>query len=131
MKLDIDPAYLLTCMRLWRDSTDLKIPMQDDFKMHFMEQRGTILESFKSTSGAWLMALRRAVPDAGDQAEFEELLARIEEFEGWATTELQAIQGMAVAEEIQAGMEDLMRDPGTAKLLRGLAKKLRPPKDEG
>lgn len=131
MKLDIDPAYMLSCMSLWRDSTDLKIPMRDDFKMHFMQERESILKNFTSTASAWLMALRRAVPDAKDQVEFEGLIAKIEEFEAWATTELQAIQGMAVAEEIQAGLEDLMRDPASAELLRGLARKLRPGKGEG
>ncbi|MDO8771976.1 MAG: hypothetical protein Q7K57_25375 [Burkholderiaceae bacterium] len=33
MKLDFDPAWLRTSMSMWRDATDLKVPLHDDFKV--------------------------------------------------------------------------------------------------
>jgi hypothetical protein len=115
MKLDLDPSYLRSCMSLWMKSVDLKIPMKDEFKLHMMQQRETILTGFESTASAWLMALRRAVPDADSQAEFESLITEIESFEAWTKAQLKTISDMAMHEAVQNGIEDK------------LAKRLRPP----
>lgn len=124
MKLDIDPSYLLTCMRLWRESIDLKIPMKDEFKLHMMQQRETILTNFESTASAWLMVLRRAAPDPDSKADFNSLIHEIEAFEAWAKSELKAINDIAVSEAVQAGIEDLLKDPEAAAAMRELAKKI-------
>lgn len=82
-------------MTLWRDSVDLMIPMKDDFKLHFMRQRKSILSGFENTARAWLMALRPAVPDPGDTSEFDALLREIEAFETWAKSELAKLADLA------------------------------------
>jgi hypothetical protein len=129
MRLDIDPSYLRTCMRLWRDSVDLKIPMADEFKVHFMQERGTILSGFEKTASAWLMALRRAVPDGDSQSDFEALISEIEAFEVWAKAELQTISDMAMVEDVKSSIEDLLDDPKAAAALRDLAKRIQRPPD--
>lgn len=125
MKLDIDPAYILTCMRLWRDSVDLKIPMKDEFKLHMMQQRETILTGFESTASAWLMALRRAVPDADSKTDFDNLISETEAFEAWAKSELKTLNDIAVAELVHAGIEDILSDPIAVTALSKLARRLR------
>jgi hypothetical protein len=127
MKLDLDPSYLRSCMRLWRDSIDLKLPMADVFKLHMMQQRETILTNFESTASAWLMALRRAVPDADSKTDFDNLISEIEAFEACAKAGLKEISDMAMHEAVQGGIEDLLSDPIAAEAFRELAKRLRPP----
>lgn len=114
-------------MQLWRESIDLKIPMQDDVKLHFMQQRGPILSGFEQTASAWLMALRRAVPDRESKTDFDNLIAEIEAFESWAKAELDTISEIAHTEALQTGIEDLLSDPIAAAALRELSKRLRPP----
>lgn len=46
MKLDFDPERLRISMRLWRDETDMKVPGHDNFKIHFIERRPSLLEGF-------------------------------------------------------------------------------------
>ena len=127
MKIDLDPSYIRSCMSLWQKSVDLQLPMADDLKLHFMQQRETILTGFESTACAWLMALRRAVPDADSKADFDSLITEIEAFEAWAKAELKAISDMAIHEAVQGGIEDLLSDPIAAEAFRELAKRLRPP----
>lgn len=50
MRIDLDPERLRRCMRLWRESVDLQIPMKDEFKLHFMKQRPAILNDAPSSS---------------------------------------------------------------------------------
>ena len=33
-------------MDMWRDVVDMKIPVHDNFKIHFIEQRASLLENF-------------------------------------------------------------------------------------
>lgn len=127
MKLDIDPGYLRTCMHLWKESVDLKVPMKDEFKLHMMQQRESILTNFETTASAWLMAIRRAIPAPEDKADFDSLVSEVEAFEAWAKAELKSINDIAMSEAIQAGIEDLMKDPKTAAAMRDLAKKLKRP----
>lgn len=128
MRLDLDSDYILSCMRLWRETVDLQVPnMRDDIKMHMMVQRVRILSGFENVASAWLMALRRAVPDADSKTEFDSLIQEILAFETWAKAELATISGMANLEAAQSGIEDLLSDPKAAAALRELVKKMRPP----
>lgn len=49
-------------MKLWRDSIDMKIPVADEFKIHFMQNRQPILEGFVKTGTTWLTMLRDMTP---------------------------------------------------------------------
>lgn len=33
-------------MTMWRDAVDMKIPVHDNFKIHFIEKRAALLENF-------------------------------------------------------------------------------------
>ncbi len=126
MRLDIDPDHLRICMRLWRDSIDLQIPMRDDFKLHFIERRGELLGGFEKTAAAWLMALRRAAPDADGKADFETLISEIENFSAWATLELKKLTDMAAVEAVRSSIEDLLSDSSIPAALREIARKRKP-----
>ena len=41
-----DAGYQGTSMDMWRDVVDMKIPVHDNFKIHFIEQRASLLENF-------------------------------------------------------------------------------------
>ena len=51
--VSMDPSYILMCMKLWRDAVDMKIPVHDEFKVHFMTNRRSILEGYDKTATAW------------------------------------------------------------------------------
>lgn len=44
IRVTIDPENLRSCKALWKDSVDVKIPMKDDFKLHFIAKRREITE---------------------------------------------------------------------------------------
>lgn len=91
LRVAIDPGHLRSFMRMWKDSADLRIPMRDEFKVHFMGNRRGILENFEKTATAWLMAFRGADPDEEDRKAFGDLVAEIEAFRDWAKSETAAL----------------------------------------
>ena len=91
MNIQFDAAHIRDCMSLWRESVDMKIPMKDEFKVHFMARRGDILRNFAATGKSWLMMLHNAKAGEGDTADFDALVEEIKTFEAWATSELKAI----------------------------------------
>jgi hypothetical protein len=124
MKLDLDPAHLTTCMQLWRDSLDMKIPMRDELKVHFMQQRPTILKNHERTAAAWLMLLRPITPPVEDLPEYDALILAIEEFQNWAASELTTHQTMVIEEEVHQGIDQLLaKDPDLAARLREIEKR--------
>ncbi len=126
MKLDINLDHLSTCLRTWRQATDLKLPMKDEFKLHMMEQRPAILKNHERTAAAWLTALRSAVPAAEDTDVFQEFMAALEDFQNWTAAELQGLDTLTLQSEIEHGIEDIIaNEPELAARLSELAKKIR------
>jgi hypothetical protein len=124
MKLELDPAHLTTCMQLWRDSLDMKIPMKDEFKVHFMQQRPMILENHERTAAAWLMLLRPTIPE--DRTMFDDLILAIEEFQNWAAGELKALEKIEIEEAVHQGIDEILNgDPALAARMRELAKRIK------
>lgn len=77
-------------MKLWRDSIDMKIPVADEFKIHFMQNRQPILEGFVKPGTAW-MTMLRDMTSTGDAEALLEFWSEVEEFVTWAEGELKAI----------------------------------------
>lgn len=124
MKIDLDASFADTCIELWRNSVDLKMPMADEFKTHFMEQRGTILRNFEQTASAWLMLLGRAVPAAADKADFDAFVETIKAFRAWAKDEIAVLERMALQAGIEANIEEIMQDSQLGPAMRDLASKI-------
>jgi hypothetical protein len=121
MNIEFDPDYIAVCMRLWRDTTDMKVELHDEFKLHFMSNRGTILRNFENTASAWSMMLSHMTPVAGGDVEkFAELVAQVAEFKQWVKAEQQKLDRMAIEEEIQDGIAELLNDPATREAIRKL-----------
>jgi len=80
----------------------MQIPIHDDLKLHFIQNRGKILENFQTTANAWNMFLRSAVPDAGDEAEFQEITKAISEFHAWVEREMAVLEMMSMKEQVQS-----------------------------
>lgn len=121
IRLEFDGDHLRVMMRLWRDSLDLKIPVHDEFKIHFMQNRGTILKNYESTAGAWLLALRPCRAHIEDAAKLTQLISDVAAFKQWAHDELEAIERMAV----QTELENITGTPEEMDLLRRLAQGIR------
>lgn len=100
MHLDLDCAWLRTSMELWRDAVDMNIPMHDDFKVHFWENRAAFLDGFTKTATAWLMLLDSCKADGDALAELAVLKADVEQFKTWAQDGARDLHTLARQESI-------------------------------
>lgn len=92
--VELDPAILRVSMQMWRDATDLRMPVHDSFKVHFMENRRSLLFGFAKTGRAWQMMLR-AMSAPGNAAELDALRAEVAAFVQWAEAGLAELQRLA------------------------------------
>lgn len=88
MNIQFDPDTLRVSMQMWREAVDLTIPMRDDLKIHFMENRRPILASYAATSRSWATVLHSMTPAPEDKAEFDQLRLEVDDFGAWAQREL-------------------------------------------
>ena len=79
-------------MSLWRDATDLKMPIKDEFKIHFMARRREILSNMSNTANAWKMFLGACKTQ--DQLQLAAIQNDIDSFKKWADDGLAELQGM-------------------------------------
>ncbi|QYY33563.1 hypothetical protein K2O51_31530 (plasmid) [Cupriavidus pinatubonensis] len=93
MQIDIAPQAVEILIDNWRDGVDMKAPMLDEFKIHMMQNRRSILNNHARAAGAWNLLLSCATP-VGDGAEFEQLRAKIRAFQDWAKTELAKLDAL-------------------------------------
>lgn len=98
MKLDFDPEGLRVCMRLWRDTTDLKVPVHDNFKIHFIESRASLLEGFVKIGNAFTTILRACKAEGQDLVELDAIKADVDEFKKWAKDGLEELSSLASEE---------------------------------
>lgn len=114
MKVELDPGNLLMSMSMWRDVTDMKIPIADDLRVHLMSNKGQNLNNFIATATAWRTVLRGCSPLEPDAKEFDDLVREIESFIEWAKGGLAELQQLALQEALTDGMGQLFGDIGTA-----------------
>jgi hypothetical protein len=111
MKVDLDPEYLRMSMTMWRDTVDMKLPMLDEFKVHFMRQRRTILTNFSSTAGAWLTVLRRCEAEGADQETLRVLIADVTAFKEWAESSMEQLDQLGVQEALTDQIQRFLSGP--------------------
>jgi len=117
MKIEFNPDHIRSSIDLRRSATDMKIPVHDEFKLHFIKNRGAILGNFERTAKSWLSLLRAMTPVPESKAEFDQLKAAVEEFGAWATTELEKLQAIALQESMASVIDEGLRDPDMRKIL--------------
>lgn len=124
MNVSFDPAYIRSCMQLWRDTTSNQVPMATEFQLHFITERPSILRNFECTATAWLMILEKARVGDSDQADLDTLVAEIKEFEAWVKSEIRKLDDLALKTSIEAGVDEIVRtDPALAARLGEYFKK--------
>jgi hypothetical protein len=115
-----DPSFIRVAMEMWRQTTDLKVPVHDDFKVHFMENRGQILTNFANTATAWSMLLRALTPTGGEDTKMlDALRGEIEEFQAWAKSEIAKLEHLAVEESLSACLDEALLNPDMRSLFKG------------
>lgn len=89
--VQFDPAGARASMDLWRDATDMKIPVADEFKIHFMQNRRPLLTGFERTGKAWRMILADMSAGGADGEELAQLRFDVDRFIAWAQDGLREI----------------------------------------
>lgn len=95
MKLELDPEWLQTSMALWRKTVDMEMPIHDNFKIHVMEQRATILGNFVKTAQSWLTVLRSCSAQGEYLVALDSLRAEVEAFKKWAQDGIDQLRKLA------------------------------------
>lgn len=91
MHLNLDIERIKTMIELWKDGVDLRVPMADEFKLHFISQRMVILNNFELTSSAWLMMIgAMSSPDHPETV--IAIRDLVKDFNVWATNEIATLK---------------------------------------
>ena len=98
-------------MNMWRDTVDLKLPMLDEFKVHFMRQRRTILSNYSSAARAWLTVLTSCKGEGSDQDALRELILEVTEFKDWAEASVQQLNHLGAQEALVDHIQELLKGP--------------------
>jgi hypothetical protein len=125
--IDIDPEHLRGLMAAWRAATDIRIPMHERLKVHFMARRGEMLSNFSITASAWTMLLHGCTARGSDQDGLESLKKSVVEFKAWADEGLQALQQMSLQESIADDERHMPDDPQITAALRKMLGIPKPP----
>ena len=101
MKIDLDPENLQVSMGLWRQATDMEIPLAPHLRSHFLTQRGALLEGFVKIAKNWTMLLDGCKASDDDLIALDALRGEIIEFKSWAERGIEELSKLAT--EIGAG----------------------------
>lgn len=112
IQVAFDPSFLRESLWLWRQATDMQIPMRDDFKVHFMQNRQKILANHANTARSWSMMLRAMTPvTPAEQADLDAVLAQVEEFGTWAKEQIAEMEHLAVQDALSVSMDEALLSP--------------------
>lgn len=109
MKVNLDPDWLRTSMGMWRDAVDMKIPIHDNFKVHFIERRSELLSGFVKTAEAWSMVLRACSAEGEDLMALQSLKADVDAFKRWAEDGLEELRKLGVQEAHADMLQELLK----------------------
>lgn len=85
-------------MDLWRKTIDFEIPIHHNFKIHFMEQKSTILRNFVKTAESWATVLRSCSAQSPDLVALVALKSDVETFKKWAEGGQEKLRSLASSE---------------------------------
>ncbi|AUT76440.1 hypothetical protein C2L64_50395 [Paraburkholderia hospita] len=91
--VEFDPDFILVSMEMWRKSLDMQIPISDEFKIHFMENRRRLLEGFVITGKAWKIIVRD-LKAVDEPAVLEDVRLAVQSFLSWAEDGLKALDDL-------------------------------------
>lgn len=124
IQIAFDPAFIRTSMELWRETTDMKIPVHDSFKVHFMQNRGAILRNFAKTAGAWTMMFHGLEATSPEDAEaLAAVRAEVEAFGEWAKLEIAKLERVAEEEALRTGLDEAFLSPEFQSLFKHFGQK--------
>ncbi|KVN83453.1 hypothetical protein [Burkholderia ubonensis] len=93
MTIKIEVEALRMVMQLNRDAVDMKVPMLDEFKLHFMRNRRRILENYRLQGTGMLMAMD-ALRSDDDDKDLAELKAEVVRYQDWVIDEIGKIDAL-------------------------------------
>ena len=118
MQITFDPEYIRGLMAVRRAATEMKLPMNERTKLHFMTRRQDLLCNFSLSAGAWLMMLQACDAPCADKLALGALKADILAFKEWADEALQELQRMGLTETIADNADAMPDDPQLASAMR-------------
>jgi len=130
IQITFDPSFVRTSIALWRETTDMKIPVHDSFKVHFIQNRGPILRNFAKTARAWAMMFHGMEATSAQDAEaLATVRNEIDAFGEWAKSELAKLQELADEEALRSGLDEAFLSPEFKSLFKHFGQK--PPGEGG
>lgn len=128
IQIAFDPSFVRTSMELWRETTDMKLPVHDSFKVHFIQNRGPILRNFVKTAGAWAMMFHGLEATSPEDAEaLAAVRAEVDAFGEWAKAEIAKLAQLAEEEALRSALDEGFLSPEVQSLFKNFGPK--PPKD--
>lgn len=112
MKVDLDEQMLLTSMELWRNVTDMKVPIADHLRVHLMANKATSLKNFIATATAWRTVLGSCTPVQDGAQQFAALMREVDAFIDWSKAGLVELQQLALQEAVTDGLDQLLQGFG-------------------
>jgi hypothetical protein len=130
IQVTFDPSFIQESLSLWRQATDMQIPMHDEFKLHFMQNRRKILANHANTARSWSMMLRALTPSTpSEQTDLDSIRMQVEEFGSWANDQIAEMEHLAVQESLSASMDEALLSPEFRRMFKDFGSA--PPDDKG
>lgn len=93
--VSLDTEELDTQIELWRATVDMKIPISDHLKLHFIAKRREILAGLLETGRHYDALLALMEPVDADRERFAESRRKVQEFRRWAADGLHELNELA------------------------------------
>ncbi|WP_148415349.1 hypothetical protein [Noviherbaspirillum massiliense] len=93
MKVELDIEKMQAMLEMWRNSTDLQVPMTDGFRLYLMKNRHEILGNLLQAATALNLAMSCMKP-LDDDAAFDDLKEKLRAFIEWAAAEIDKLDLM-------------------------------------
>lgn len=91
----LNTEELETQIELWRATVDMKIPISDHLKLHFIAKRREILTGLLETGRHYDALLALMEPVEADKERFAESRRKVQEFRRWAADGLHDLNELA------------------------------------
>lgn len=91
----LNTEELETQIELWRATVDMKIPISDLLKLHFIAKRREILTGLLETGRHYDALLALMEPVEADKERFAESRRKVQEFRRWAADGLHDLNELA------------------------------------
>lgn len=111
MHIKLDIESFRNHMGLRRAATEMRLPMDERLKVHFITRRAELLANFSITAGAWMLLLHSCDGKGPDRAELARLKDEVFEFKEWAEEGLQQLRLMGLQDALENEECEMPDDP--------------------